>query len=113
LVLNNLGNVHLRLAGRGGAPGKSEETAVAFREALKERTRERVPLDWATSLGAQGFALMTIAERHQDAGMAERALVQVNTAFEMLRDGGNMQGAAMFEQKLPVARDLVARLRGR
>ena len=29
--------------------GKLEEAVAAYREALKERTRERVPLDWATT----------------------------------------------------------------
>jgi hypothetical protein len=58
------------------------------------------------------MALMVIAERRRDAGMAERALSQINTAFETMRDGGNALGAAIFEQQLPVARALIALLRG-
>jgi hypothetical protein len=42
--------------------------------------------------------------------MAKRALDQINTAFETMRDGGHAQLAATFEQALPKARDLVARL---
>src|SRR6266403_126378 len=34
-------------ATRSDCAPKLEEAVVAFREALKERTRERVPLDWA------------------------------------------------------------------
>jgi hypothetical protein len=50
-VLNNwLGredsNLRLRSRNRNGT-GKLEEAVLAYREALKEYTRERVPLDWA------------------------------------------------------------------
>jgi hypothetical protein len=33
------------------ARAKLEEAVAAFREALKERTRERVPLEWAGTFG--------------------------------------------------------------
>ncbi len=46
-------------AGRRGL----EEAVVAYRAALEEYTRERVPLDWAMTLGNEGVALRTIAER--------------------------------------------------
>jgi hypothetical protein len=59
------------------------------------------------------MALMIIAERRGDASMAERALGEINTAFETMRDGGNALGAANFEQQLPKARAVVARLRER
>jgi hypothetical protein len=55
---------------------------------------------------------MLLAERRGDAAMAETALSQINTAFETLRDGGNAASAAYYEQQLPRARALVARLRG-
>ncbi len=86
---------------------------TAFREALKERTRERVPLQWATSFGNEGVALMLLAERRGDAAMAKTALSQINAAFETMRDGGNAPSAAYYERQLPRARALVARLRGR
>jgi len=41
--------------------------------ALEERTRERVPLDWAASVGNQGGALMLIADRNNVAAGAEEA----------------------------------------
>jgi hypothetical protein len=40
-----------------------EEAVSAYRAALKEKTRERVLLAWATSFLNQGVALMQIAER--------------------------------------------------
>jgi hypothetical protein len=45
--------------------------------------------------------------------MADTALVQINTAFETMRDGGNALSAACYERQLPKARALDARLSGR
>ena len=72
--------------------------------------RERVPLQWAMSVGNQGIALMYLAKRREDAAMAEAALGQINTAFEAMREGGHRPYAAHFEQQLPIARALLARL---
>jgi hypothetical protein len=80
---------------------------------LKERTRERVLLEWAASFGGEGVALMLLAERRGDAAMAETALSQINIAFETMRDGGNAPSSAHYERQLPRARAIVARLRGR
>jgi hypothetical protein len=91
---------------------KLEEAVAAYREALKEQTHERVPLRWARSFGNEGIALMLLAERRGDAGMAETALSQINVASETMRDGGNAPSAAYYEQQLPRARAIVARLRG-
>ena len=81
-----------------------EEAVIAYRDALTERTRERVPLDWAMSLGNQGVALMRLAERLQDATMAETAFQQIETAFETMRAGGHAPNAAYYEAHLPEAR---------
>jgi hypothetical protein len=48
----------------------------------------------------------------RDGAIAETALSQINTAFETMRDGGHAPNAAFYEQQLPRARALVARLRG-
>src|SRR5258707_1138533 len=89
-----------------------EEAVAAYRDALKERTRERVLLDWAMSFGNEGVALMLLAERRRDAAMAKTALDQINTAFETMRDGGHGPNAAYYEEQLARARALLARLRG-
>jgi hypothetical protein len=44
--------------------------------------------------------------------MAKTALSQINTAFETMHNSG-MPYAAYYEQQLPRARAIVARLRGR
>jgi hypothetical protein len=40
--------------------------------------------------------------------MAEAALSQINTAFEVMRDGGEARFAEYYEGQLPKARALVA-----
>jgi hypothetical protein len=42
---------------------KLEEAAAAYREALKEQTRERVPLQWAGAQNNLGNALWRLGER--------------------------------------------------
>jgi hypothetical protein len=45
------------------------EAVAAYRDALKERTRERVPLDWAMSFGNEGMSLTLLAERRANAAI--------------------------------------------
>jgi tetratricopeptide (TPR) repeat protein len=109
---NNLGAALVALGVRESGTANLEEAVVAYREALKEKPRERVPLQWARSFGDEGVALMLLADRRGDAVMAEIALTQIKTAFEMMRDGGDSSGAAYFERQLSEARALLARWRG-
>jgi tetratricopeptide (TPR) repeat protein len=110
---NNLGLALGALGERESGTAKLEEAVAAYREARKEWTRDRLPFNWAMSYGTEGVALMLLAERRRDAVIATAAFSQINTAFEMYRDGGYAERAAYFEQQLPRARALVARLRGR
>jgi tetratricopeptide (TPR) repeat protein len=101
---NNLGTALATLGGRESGTARLEEAVAAYREALKERTRERVPLDWAQSFGNQGEALMYLAERAKDAAMAEAALRQIEAALETARAGGHAPLIADLEAHLPEAR---------
>jgi hypothetical protein len=83
---------------------------LAYRGALKEFTRARVPLQWAINTGNEGEALILLAERRGDAKMAKLAVRQIEAAFMALRDGSNAPAAAEFEAKLPKARALAEKL---
>jgi hypothetical protein len=61
-----------------------ERAVAAYREALKEQTRERVPLDWARSTGNLEMALMILAQRKRDAAAAEEAVIQIKAARDAL-----------------------------
>jgi hypothetical protein len=54
---------------QAGAP-HSATAVAANREALKEWTRERVPLDWARTQGNLGTALEMLGERESGTGNA-------------------------------------------
>jgi hypothetical protein len=95
-----------------GRTEKLEEAVTAYRAALEELTRERVPLDWAASLGNQGVVMMRIAERTNDGALAETAVVQIAAAYETQRDGGPAQSAAYYEEQLPKAQAIRDRLKG-
>jgi tetratricopeptide (TPR) repeat protein len=60
---NNLGNALVTLGERESGTGRLEEAVAAYRDALKERTRERVPLDWATTQNSLEIALRLLEER--------------------------------------------------
>ena len=94
---HNLGTALAELGERESGTARLEEAVAAYREALEERTRERVPLDWAASLGNQGVAMMLIADRTNDRALAETAAQQIETADETLRSGGQraMGGISM------------------
>jgi hypothetical protein len=53
--------------------GGPDDTA-AYRDALKEKTRERVPLDWATTQNNLGSALSTLGERESSTARLEEAV---------------------------------------
>jgi hypothetical protein len=63
---NNLGAALRILGARERGTARLEEAVAAYRDALRQRTRERVPLDWAMSFGNRGVALMFLAERTKD-----------------------------------------------
>ena len=57
IAQDNLGTALGTLGEREGGTGRLEEAVAAYRDALKERTRERVPLDWALTQNNLGAAL--------------------------------------------------------
>ena len=84
---------------------------MAYRAALEERTRERVPLDWAMTLGNEGVTLRIIAERGRDLTLAEQALRQIETARSTFEAAGHAPYAAYCAEQAELARALVDRLR--
>jgi hypothetical protein len=56
-----------RLGERESGTGRLEEAVTAYRAALEEMTRERVPLRWAYTQHALANALAAVAERQKNA----------------------------------------------
>ena len=74
-----LGNALSTLGERESGTQRLDEAAEAYREALQERTRERVPLQWAMTQNNLGNALSTLGER-------ESGTQRLDEAVEAYRD---------------------------
>ncbi len=59
-----------------------EEAVAACREALKENTRARVPLEWATNQMNLGNALATLGERESGTARLEEAVAAYREALQ-------------------------------
>jgi tetratricopeptide (TPR) repeat protein len=113
MTQNNLGVALQTLGERESGIARLEEAVQAYRAALEEWTRERVPLQWAASHGNQGVAKMLISDRTNNSALAEAAAAQIKTAFETLREGGQVPWAAYFEAQSPKAQAVCDRIKGR
>ena len=76
--LNNLGNALQKLGERESGTTRLEQAVDAFRDALRERTRERMPLDWARTQNNLGNALL---EARGNARAARRGWRRRSTPF--------------------------------
>jgi tetratricopeptide (TPR) repeat protein len=78
------------LAAYGEQAGTSQplkQAFTAFQEALKERTRERIPLDWATTQNGLGVVLTDLGEQETGTAQLEAALTAFQEALkEITRD---------------------------
>ena len=72
MTQNNLGNALCTLGERESRTAKLEEAVAAYREALKEQTRERVPLDWAATRTISAYALQAPRGARERDGEARR-----------------------------------------
>jgi tetratricopeptide (TPR) repeat protein len=95
-----------------GGTARLQQAVDAFQAALEERTPERVPLDWAASVGAQAVALMLIADRTDDGALANRAVTQLEMAYETAQAGGQQQSSAAMQALLSKAQAIRDRIKG-
>ena len=84
---NLLGNALCRLGERESGTARLEEAVAAYRAALAEKTRDRVPLEWATTQNNLGNALQTLGERESGTARLEEAVAAFRAALaECTRD---------------------------
>ena len=87
----------LGLGERESGTARLEEAVAAYRLALQERTRERVPLDWAGTQNNLGLTLSRLAERESGTARLEEAVATYHAALEertrtgSARLGGNAE----------------------
>ena len=71
-----------RLGGREAGTARLEEAVAAYRAALQEWTRERVPLDWAMTQNNLGTALSSLGEREAGTARLEEAVAAYRAALQ-------------------------------
>jgi hypothetical protein len=69
-------------AGASRGPQALEEAVAAFRAALEEWTRERVPLDWAGLKTIWATRSLTLGEREAGTARLEEAVAAYRAALE-------------------------------
>jgi tetratricopeptide (TPR) repeat protein len=94
---NNLGNALLRLGERESGQVESirrlNEAVAAFRAALKEHTRQRVPPEWATTQNNLGEALRALGERESGQAESIRLLDKAVAAFRAALEEWTIEAA--------------------
>jgi tetratricopeptide (TPR) repeat protein len=91
---NNLGAALRTLGERESGTARLEEAVAAYRAALEELTRERVPLDWAGTQNNLGNALHTLGGRESGTARLEEAVAAYRAALEeMTRERVPLQWA--------------------
>jgi tetratricopeptide (TPR) repeat protein len=78
----DLGNALARLGERESGTARLEEAVAAYRAALEERTRDRVPLQWAMTQMNLGVALQTLGERESGTARLEEAVAAYRVSLE-------------------------------
>jgi tetratricopeptide (TPR) repeat protein len=89
-------------------PRTLEQSVAAFQNALAERTRERVPQEWAMTQNNLGAALQSLGKRQEDPLLLEKsAAAYENALLEVTRERSAM-GWAMTLANLGAVRMTMA-----
>jgi exonuclease VII small subunit len=78
----NLGSALLALGEHERGTALLEQAVAAYREALQEITRARVPLQWAATQMSLGTGLAILGERESGTVRLEEAVSAYREAFE-------------------------------
>jgi tetratricopeptide (TPR) repeat protein len=90
-----------------------DQAVEAFREALKERTRERAPLDWANTKNSLGMALFELGKREHGTARIEEAIAALREALEECTADSAPHYHGLVSRNLSAAEELLsARRRG-
>jgi tetratricopeptide (TPR) repeat protein len=97
MTQNNLGNALRSLGERESGTVRLEEAVAAFRDALREHTRDRAPRDWAMTQNNLGNALRSLGERESGTARLEEAAAAYRHALrEFTRDGDPLRWAKSY-----------------
>jgi hypothetical protein len=106
MTQNNLGNAFFRL-GKRGDDATLRRAVAAYESALEERTRTRMPLDWAMTQTNLGNALATLGARGDDTAL-RRAVTAYEAALEVRTRGRIPFPWARTTESLALAEEILA-----
>jgi len=81
----NLGTALQALGARESGTARLEEAVAAYREALQENTRERVPLDWAMTQMNLALVYRALFDKDHEPRHLDDALEAADGALEEFR----------------------------
>jgi tetratricopeptide (TPR) repeat protein len=96
----NLGVALWRLGERESGTARLEEAVAAYRAALQEITRERVPLQWAATQHELGNTLAALAERQKSAKFMEEAVTSMRDAVKVYQQAGEGYRLPIAQKRL-------------
>ena len=100
-ALNLLGRALQTLGTREAGTARLEEAVTAYREALEERTRNRVPRDWAGTQYNLAECLAALAERSPTPGpILADAITHMQNAVDGYQQVGDKHRGPIAEQRL-------------
>src|SRR5206468_4113058 len=82
MTQTNLGTALRALGERESGTARLEEAVAAYRAALEELTRDRVPLDWAATKNNLGTTLWRLGEGGRGAAQGKEAIAAYRAALE-------------------------------
>jgi hypothetical protein len=85
MTQNNLGNALRTLGEWESNTAPLQEAVAAYRAALEERTRERVPLYWAMTQNNLGNALSMLGERESDTARLQEAVAAFDACLTVVQ----------------------------
>ena len=97
----------MSLEQRESGTQRLEEAVAACREALKEYTRERVPLQWTTTQNNLGNALARLGERESGTERLEEAVAAYKAALELFELAQASYYVEITKRNLALAQDLI------
>ena len=110
MTQNNLGVTLWRLGERESGTARLEEAIKAYQAALAEYTRDRVPLQWATTQNNLSLALAMLGERTDDLAKLREAREAIDAAFQVYMQAGLEHQRGYFEERLRELDGLIAAL---
>jgi len=87
VAANLRGNALSVLGERETGPARLEQAVAAYRDVLREQTRENAPLDWAMTQTNLGVSLMRLGEREAGTERLEQAVAAFRDALTVYTRG--------------------------